>query len=93
MEYLTCKLLIYYEDICNVRIEEAVLHYITNDEGKNFFFQKIECMRVEKRALVDNIARELPTRKDYMPEEYIHLGTEMRVAFEGFQTQFDRVER
>jgi len=50
-------------------------------------------MRVEKRALVDNIARELPTRKDYMPEEYIHLGTEMRVAFEGFQTQFDRVER
>lgn len=61
--YQTYKLLIYFEDVTNVRIAEAVVHYITNDSGKTFFFKKVECVRLEKRVSIEDIGHELPTKR------------------------------
>jgi len=50
---MTYKLLIYFEEASNLRIEEALVHYITNDEGRTFYF----------RIPIDDIGVELPNKK------------------------------
>lgn len=85
---MTYKILIYFEEISNLRIEEAIVHYITNDQGRTFYFRKIECIRLEKRIPIDDIGVELPTKRDIAPEDHINLRGEMRKLFEGFQQQF-----
>lgn len=39
----------------NIRVEEAIVHYITNDTGKTYFFKKIECIKTEERASIDEL--------------------------------------
>lgn len=64
---MTYKLLIYFEEISNLRIEEAIVHYITNDQGATVYFKKIECIRFEKRVPVADIGIDLPTKKEIPP--------------------------
>ena len=53
--YQSYKLPIYFEDISNLRVKEAVLHYLTNDNGQTFFFRKIDHCKYEKRVNVNDI--------------------------------------
>jgi hypothetical protein len=85
---MTYKLLIYFEEVSNLRIEEALVHYITNDEGRTFYFRKIECVRFERRIPIDDIGVELPNKREVAPEDHISLRTEMKKLFGGFQQQF-----
>jgi hypothetical protein len=93
LEYMTYKLLIYFEEVSNLRIEEAIVHYLTNDEGRTFYFRKIECVKFEKRIAIDDIGIDLPAKKDIPPEDHIDLRQEMRKLFSGFQQQFQRLDR
>jgi hypothetical protein len=76
-----------------MRIEEALVHYITNDSGRSFYFKKIECIRFEKRIPIDDIGVELPNKREYPPEDHISLKEEMKKLFQGFQGQFERLDK
>jgi hypothetical protein len=56
--------LIYFEEVTNIRILEAVLQYVTNDNGASYFFKTIDCIKTEKRVSVEDLGTELPTKKE-----------------------------
>jgi hypothetical protein len=74
-------------------VEQAVLHYITNDKGKSFFFKSLECLKTEKRATVADIDIDLPSKKDISRQDYINLPTAMKGLFDNFQQQFHRLDK
>ena len=91
--YQTYKLLIHFEQSSNIRVKQAVLHFITNDKGSSFFFKSLECLKIEKRASVEEIGVELPTKREIQPQDSIHLPSEMKKLFQGFQKQFQRIDK
>lgn len=88
LEYMTYKILIYYEDISNNRISEAIVSYITNDDGRSFFFKKIECLKIQHKISVDDVSRELPSKKEIAQEDHITLKYQMKKIYGNFQQQY-----
>lgn len=84
---------IYFELVTNIRIKQAIVYYITNDKGQSFFFKSLDCLQTEKRASVEEIGVELPTKKDIAPQDYISLPAEMKKMFDNFQSQFRRLDK
>jgi hypothetical protein len=69
------------------------LQYITNDNGTSYFFKTIDCIKSERRASIEELGSELPTKKEIDAEDRIDLRTEMRSIFDSFQSQFHRLDK
>lgn len=75
--YQTYKLFIYYEEISNLRVEEALIEYITNDNGLHFYLKCISYLKLHPKAILQPIRKEILCVKEYAKEEHIVLKDEM----------------